>query len=212
MHSAPGEMKNRSTTEKLQTEDLILGYDETAVIRRLEVEVPEGKVTSVVEPNGCGKSTLLRSLARLMRPRSGAVYLDGIAISKLPTGEVARKLNILPQNPNSPEGLTVRELTALGRYPHQRWFRQWSKDDEQAIERALKMTGVLKLADRPLDTLSGGQRQAPGSRWPSPKRPRPYSLTSQRPFWIWRTSLRYCSSSIGSTARRDVPSSCSCTT
>ena len=156
MYSQNGSL---SSMNKIQTENLTLGYDETAVIRRLDVEVPEGKITSVVGPNGCGKSTLLRSLARLMRPRSGAVYLDGAAISKLPTGEVARKLGILPQNPNAPEGLTVRELAALGRYPRQRWFRQWSKDDEQAIERALKITGVLELADRPLDTLSGGQRQ-----------------------------------------------------
>lgn len=160
MHRVPGEMaKNRSTTQKIRTKELTLGYDETAVIRRLDVEIPDGKITSVVGPNGCGKSTLLRSLARLMKPRNGAVYLDGAAISKLPTGEVARKLGILPQNPNAPEGLTVRELAAQGRYPHQRWFRQWSKDDEQAIERALEITGVLELAGRPLETLSGGQRQ-----------------------------------------------------
>lgn len=160
MRRAPREATDGPVpVNKIQTEDLTLGYDETAVIRELDVEVPEGKITSVVGPNGCGKSTLLRSLARLLKPRGGAVYLDGAAISKLPTGEVARKLGILPQNPNAPEGLTVRELAAQGRYPHQRWFRQWSKDDEQAIERALEITGVLELADRPLDTLSGGQRQ-----------------------------------------------------
>lgn len=144
---------------KLSTEGVTLAYDERAVVEDLTVAVPEGKVTSIVGPNGCGKSTLLRSLARLMKPRSGAIYLDGEAISNLPTREVARRLGILPQSPAAPEGLTVRELTAQGRYPHQSWLRQWSKDDERAVEKALETTGVSGLADRPLDTLSGGQRQ-----------------------------------------------------
>ncbi len=144
---------------KLNTENVTLAYDEATVIKDLSTEIPAGKITSVVGSNGCGKSTLLRSLARLMKPRGGAVYLDGDAIARLPTREVAKRLGILPQDPQAPEGLTVRELAGQGRYPHQSWLQQWSKDDERAVERALEITGVLKLADRPLDTLSGGQRQ-----------------------------------------------------
>jgi iron complex transport system ATP-binding protein len=144
---------------KFRIEDVTLGYDETIVINGLTVSVPEGKITSVVGPNGCGKSTLLRSLARLMKPRGGAIYLDGAAISNLPTREVAKRLGILPQSSTAPEGLTVRELAAQGRYPHQTWLRQWSKEDERAVEKALQITGIIELADRPLDTLSGGQRQ-----------------------------------------------------
>lgn len=144
---------------ELRAEKVTLGYDGPDIVRQLSVEVPPGGITSVVGPNGCGKSTLLRSLARLMKPRGGAVYLDGIGISELPTREVARKLGILPQDPTAPEGLTVRELAAQGRYPHQSWLSQWSKKDERAVERALEITGVEELADRPLDTLSGGQRQ-----------------------------------------------------
>jgi iron complex transport system ATP-binding protein len=145
---------------RLRTEKVTLAYDDgAAVIEELTIEVPEGRITSVVGPNGCGKSTLLRSLARLMKPRGGAIYLDGDAISNLPTREVARRLGILPQSPAAPDGLTVRELAAQGRYPHQSWLRQWSKEDERAVEKALEVTGVLELADRPLETLSGGQRQ-----------------------------------------------------
>lgn len=144
---------------KLRTERVTLAYDEVTVIRELSTSIPAGKITSVVGPNGCGKSTLLRSLARLMKPRGGSVYLDGDAIAGLPTREVAKRLGILPQDPQAPEGLTVRELAGQGRYPHQSWLQQWSKDDERAVERALEITGVLDLADRPLDTLSGGQRQ-----------------------------------------------------
>ncbi len=144
---------------KIHTNDITLAYDERRVIEELSLEIPEGRITSVVGPNGCGKSTLLRSMARLMKPKDGAVYLDGDAISNLPTREVAKRLGILPQDPQAPEGLTVHELAAQGRYPHQGFLRQWSKADERAVERALETTGALDLADRPLDTLSGGQRQ-----------------------------------------------------
>jgi iron complex transport system ATP-binding protein len=144
---------------KLRAGEVTLAYDGTPVIKGITVEMPAGRVTSVVGPNGCGKSTLLKALARLMKPRSGVVYLEGRSIFELPTREVAKRLGILPQSPEAPEGLTVRELSAQGRYPHQSWLRQWSKGDEMAVERALETTGMLELADRPLDTLSGGQRQ-----------------------------------------------------
>jgi iron complex transport system ATP-binding protein len=144
---------------KLRAEKVTLGYDGPDIVKELSVEIPPGGITCIVGPNGCGKSTLLRSLARLMKPKGGAVYLDGTAIHKLPTREIARSLGLLPQDPTAPEGLTVRELAAQGRYPHQSWLRQWSKEDERAVAKALSTTGVEELADRPLDTLSGGQRQ-----------------------------------------------------
>lgn len=163
MHKVSAQAGDVSRTlageNKILADGLTLGYGETIVVKGLCVGVPAGKVTSVVGPNGCGKSTLLRSLARLMKPRGGAIYLDGDAIFSLPTREVARRLGILPQDPTAPEGLTVRELAAQGRYPHQSWLRQWSGEDERAVENALETTGVLEFADRPLDTLSGGQRQ-----------------------------------------------------
>jgi iron complex transport system ATP-binding protein len=159
MSGSPKPEGGGKQVSKLRTEKVTLAYDKTVVISDLTVDVPEGRITSVVGPNGCGKSTLLRSLARLMKPRGGAVYLDGDAIFNLPTREVAKRLGILPQSPIAPEGLTVRELAAQGRYPHQSWLRQWSREDEKAVEKALETTGVIELADRPLDTLSGGQRQ-----------------------------------------------------
>lgn len=144
---------------ELRAIDLRLGYDNTMIIDGLRVSLPSGQITALVGPNGCGKSTLLRGLARLLKPRGGAVYLDGVAIAKLPTKVVARQLGILPQSPQAPEGLTVRELVAQGRYPHQRWFQQWSREDEELTQRALAITNMLELADRPVDALSGGQRQ-----------------------------------------------------
>jgi iron complex transport system ATP-binding protein len=143
----------------LKTEAVTLAYDATPIIDGLTVEVPTGTITALVGPNGCGKSTLLRGLARLLKPRGGSVLLDGKAIHSIPTHDLAKQLGILPQGPVAPEGLTVRELVAQGRYPHQAWFQQWSTDDEQAVVNALALTGTDALADRPVDALSGGQRQ-----------------------------------------------------
>jgi iron complex transport system ATP-binding protein len=66
---------------------------------------------------------------------------------------------MLPQSPQAPEGLTVAELVARGRHPHQAWYRQWSPEDEAAVASALEMTGMEALADQTVDELSGGQRQ-----------------------------------------------------
>jgi len=116
-------------------------------------------VTVVVGPNACGKSTLLRGLARLLRPRSGAVLLDGRPIHEQPTRTVARTLGLLPQHPVAPEGVTVAELVGRGRHPHQGLWRRSSAHDAEAVERALAETGTSSLADAPVAELSGGQRQ-----------------------------------------------------
>ncbi|HYF65551.1 MAG TPA: ABC transporter ATP-binding protein [Herpetosiphonaceae bacterium] len=143
----------------LHTEKLTLAYDQTTIINGLDVTIPSGKITALVGPNGCGKSTLLRGIARLLAPRGGGAFLDGKAIQRIPTRELARQLGILPQNPVAPEGLTVRELVAQGRFPHQSWLQQWSAADEAAVLKALELTGMGQFADRPVDALSGGQRQ-----------------------------------------------------
>jgi iron complex transport system ATP-binding protein len=144
---------------RLYTENLTLAYDSHTIITDLHLAIPTGKITALVGPNGCGKSTLLRGLARLLSPKRGHVYLDGKAIHAMSSKTLAKQLGILPQSPSAPEGLTVRELVAQGRYPHQRWFQQWSATDEAITAAAMTTTNILEFADRQLDTLSGGQRQ-----------------------------------------------------
>jgi iron complex transport system ATP-binding protein len=139
--------------------DLVVGYDGAPILAGLSLAIPTGQVTVLVGGNGSGKSTLLRTLARLMKPRAGSVVLDGASIASLPTREVAKRLGMLPQGPVAPEGLTVRQLVAQGRYPHQGWLGQWSDRDEKLTQDALAATELHDLADRPLDALSGGQRQ-----------------------------------------------------
>jgi iron complex transport system ATP-binding protein len=143
----------------LAARDLTLGYGDLTVVDGLDLDVVESTVTAVVGPNGCGKSTLLRALGRLMRPQGGQVLLDGRSIARTPTRDVARRLGVLPQAPVAPEGLTVADLVGRGRHPHQRWYRQWSRDDEASVAEALAWTDIADLADRCVDELSGGQRQ-----------------------------------------------------
>lgn len=95
----------------------------------------------------------------MLTPKHGSVLLDGEEIRSLPTREVAQRLGVLPQQPISPDGIAVIDLVARGRHPHQRWFRQWSREDEEAVDRALVATKTMELADRSVDELSGGQRQ-----------------------------------------------------
>nr|WP_196791948.1 ABC transporter ATP-binding protein [Motilibacter deserti] len=143
----------------MHAEGLTLGYDRRTVTEGLDVAIPDGSFTVIVGPNACGKSTLLRALARLLAPKAGTVFLDNQPLRALPSKEVARRLGLLPQSSIAPDGITVADLVARGRYPHQRLLRQWSPDDEAAVTRAMASTGVESLALRFVDELSGGQRQ-----------------------------------------------------
>jgi iron complex transport system ATP-binding protein len=148
-----------STGSRLTARALSLGYDDRTVVESLDLDILDGKVTAIVGANACGKSTLLRGLARLLRPRSGEVLLDGTPILDRASREVARVLGLLPQTPVAPDGITVGDLVSRGRHPHQGWFRQWSPDDESAVAAALAATDTEDLVRRPLRELSGGQRQ-----------------------------------------------------
>lgn len=144
---------------RLRAENLTLSYDQRTVATGLGVDIPDHSFTVIIGPNACGKSTLLKALARMLKPKAGEVYLDGAAIASYRTREVARRLGLLPQSSTAPGGITVGDLVARGRYPHQRLLKQWSAEDEAAVTGAMRQTGVLELADRPVDDLSGGQRQ-----------------------------------------------------
>ncbi len=146
-------------SDRLQAQALTLRYEARVISRDLSLSVPDGAFTAVVGPNACGKSTLLRALARLLPPQRGQVLLDSKAIHTLPSREVARQLGMLPQSPTAPDGITVADLVARGRFPHQSFLRQWTPADEAAVDDALRLTGTIDLAERPLAELSGGQRQ-----------------------------------------------------
>jgi len=144
---------------RIEARSATIGYDRRVIAENLSIAIPDRSFTVIVGPNACGKSTLLRALSRLLRSASGEVLLDGRSIQSYPAKEVARKLGLLPQTSLAPDGITVADLIARGRYPHQKFLQQWSREDEAAVIRAMEATKVTELSGRLVDELSGGQRQ-----------------------------------------------------
>ena len=144
---------------RLRARGVHLSYDGRPVVRGVDLDVPDGRVSVVVGANGCGKSTLLRGLSRLMTPTEGAVELDGVDLRRARPREVARTLGLLPQQPLAPEGITVAALVARGRFPHQGAWRRTGGVDAAAVAQALEATDLVALAGARVEELSGGQRQ-----------------------------------------------------
>jgi len=148
-----------TASARLTAEGLTIGYDRRVISENLSVAIPDGSFTVIVGANASGKSTLLRALARLLTPVSGTVRLDGRPLGDYQPKELARVVGLLPQTSIAPDGSTVVDLVARGRYPHQGFLRQWSADDEAAVTQAMEATGTADLAERLVSELSGGQRQ-----------------------------------------------------
>lgn len=146
-------------TARLEATGVTLQYGDRIISQDLSFRVPDRLFTVIVGPNACGKSTMLRTLSRVIRPAAGRVALDGRPIEAIPAREVARILGLLPQSSTAPDGITVADLVARGRFPHQGFLQRWSAADEQAVEWALRTARVEDLAERAVDELSGGQRQ-----------------------------------------------------
>nr|WP_207457876.1 ABC transporter ATP-binding protein [Herbiconiux sp. SYSU D00978] len=147
----------------LQGEDLTLGYREGLVVHGVSLALPPRAVTALIGPNGSGKSTVLRALARLQAVHSGRVSLgddEGVVdAAPLSAREFARRVTLLSQSRPHPSGLAVADVVAFGRHPHRRRFAPLGDADRGAIARAMELTGVAAMHDRPIDQLSGGELQ-----------------------------------------------------
>ncbi|WP_301110172.1 ABC transporter ATP-binding protein [Sporosarcina sp.] len=136
-----------------------VGYGEHLIIEDLSVNIPSAKITTIIGSNGCGKSTLLKTIARVLKVKHGAVFIDGKSLQETPSKEIAKKMAVLPQTAEAPGGLTVQELITYGRFPHQNYFGKSSTEDKKMVEWALRVTNLERFAERPIEALSGGQRQ-----------------------------------------------------
>lgn len=144
---------------RLNASQVDIGYRNTTIIKELDVQIRDGKITSIIGPNGCGKSTLLKALSRLIEVKNGEVLLDNQNIQHQSTKEVAKKIAILPQTPTVTDSITVEELVSYGRFPHQKGFGRLSKKDKDEIEWSLNVTGITEFRHQSINDLSGGQRQ-----------------------------------------------------
>ena len=143
----------------LEARSLVAGYDGNAIIKGLDLTIPEGKISVIIGSNGCGKSTLLKTFCRLNKVMSGNIYLDNKPLSEYDSKEVSKIIGLMPQSPLVPEGITVYDLISRGRFPYRKWFKGMDTNDFKAIDEAMETMGIIELRDRAVDELSGGQRQ-----------------------------------------------------
>lgn len=145
--------------EAIGIENLSVSYENNVIIEDMNLSIPKGKISIIIGANGCGKSTLLKTIARINKPSSGEILINNKNIKKIREKSIAREVAFLPQGPICPGGLTVRELVAFGRFPHQKLVGGLNIHDKNVIEWAIKETGLVEFADREVENLSGGQRQ-----------------------------------------------------
>lgn len=143
----------------IRTKDLNISYGNLDIVKDLNLEIPKGKITTIIGANGCGKSTILKTLARIIKPKSGSIYINDKELNSQDSKELAKAMAVLPQSPQAPNGLTVEELISYGRFPHQKGFGKLKDEDKDIINWALEKTRISEFRDRPIEALSGGQRQ-----------------------------------------------------
>ncbi|ASA57240.1 iron-dicitrate transporter ATP-binding subunit [Vibrio gazogenes] len=140
-------------------ENITLAYQETLITEGLSLKIPDKQFTVILGPNGCGKSTLLRGLSKLLSPSKGQICFDGQNLEQYPRKALAKVLGLLPQSAIAPSGITVHDLVARGRFPHQSFMRRWTLADEKAVNDAIQATQIEALLQQTVESLSGGQRQ-----------------------------------------------------
>ena len=145
--------------EAISVKNLSVAYENNTIIEDLSLSIPKGKISIIIGANGCGKSTFLKTLARINKPKSGEIFINKKDIKKINEKNIAKEVAFLPQGPVCPSGLTVRELVAFGRFPHQKLIGGLNSHDKEVIDWAIKETGLSEFADREVENLSGGQRQ-----------------------------------------------------
>ena len=143
----------------ISTKNLNISYGNLDIVKDLNLDIPKGKITTIIGSNGCGKSTILKTIARIIQAKSGDIFVNNINIKEQSPKDLAKVMAVLPQSPQAPSGLTVEELIAYGRFPHQKGFGKMKKEDEDIVTWALKSTGIEDFRERPMEALSGGQRQ-----------------------------------------------------
>ncbi|HJN92743.1 MAG TPA: ABC transporter ATP-binding protein [Dehalococcoidia bacterium] len=142
----------------LRVSDLYVKRGDRQVIRGVDMEVGSGEIVGLIGPNGVGKSTMLLAITSVIDWR-GNIRLDGRPLPAIPRREVARRIAVVQQAPEAPGYMRVAELALLGRHPHLSLLGRESPHDREITMHALELAGCADLAERALNTLSGGERR-----------------------------------------------------
>ena len=142
---------------RLSNVDFLIG--DKPLLQSISLEIPAGQVVGLIGHNGSGKTSLMRLLARLHEPTRGTIEFDGAPLASWPHRRFAQQVAHLPQYTPPTDGLLVRELVALGRYPWHGAFGRVTAEDRERVEEAMVWTNVAHYTQRAVDSLSGGERQ-----------------------------------------------------
>ena len=145
--------------EAISVKNLSVAYEDNLIIDDMNLSIPKGKISIIIGANGCGKSTLLKTIARVIKPKNGDIFINEKNIKIQKEKNIATQVAFLPQGPVCPSGITVKELVAFGRFPHQKLIGGLKAHDKEIIDWAIEETGLTDFEDREIENLSGGQRQ-----------------------------------------------------
>lgn len=151
--------KNSEKKPAMEARDLTFNYGNNQVLKGVNFKIEEGKITTIMGANGSGKSTLFYLMTKNYEPKEGRVFLRGKNLKNLSLKEFAREVAIVQQYNIASDDITVENLVAFGRTPHQKFMQGLTKEDENLIEWALEITDLKEYKNREVFRLSGGQRQ-----------------------------------------------------
>lgn len=144
----------------MDIKQLSFSYDvKESFINIEKLQIPDGKITTIIGPNGSGKSTLLSLISGLLKAETGGVYINEQQIATMSTKELAKKLAVVHQQNEAPSHYTVRQLVKVGRYPYRKGLSSYSEEDEVAVDQAIEQTSLVEQEEKGINELSGGQRQ-----------------------------------------------------
>jgi len=144
---------------KLELQSVGVAYGRNVVVKDLTFQVMPGEMVGLIGPNGCGKSTIIKAISRVIPLQSGKILLDGKDVFKIPRGDLARLLGVVPQMPLLPSTFTAFEIVLMGRNPHLGLLQYEGARDLNITWRAMGRTATQSIAERRIDELSGGEIQ-----------------------------------------------------
>ena len=143
----------------IKAKNLKVGYEQKIIIEDLSIDIEKGQVVSILGPNGSGKSTLIKALSRMIKPKSGEIYIENQKLTDIKNKKISQKLCLLSQHNTVPGDISVEDLVYFGRMPHKKWYETKLKEDEEIVNWAIENVGLTKYKNTPVSTLSGGERQ-----------------------------------------------------